>query len=397
MKFTLPSLLSLLSFLSPNRNLPQAQPASKAEMDRQFGLTQQYPDPNDTERTSRAAVDIIAIHGLRARSPQTWLAWKKEGDPESGNVFWLKDEEMLPRFIPDSRILTYDWNANYVKDASKDRFLGHADTLLEHIYQNRLETNRSCRPIIFIASCFGGLLLANALVRANEPHHPQYNQYHPILDLTIGIAFLGTPFRGSWMLGYEFALRLIDQEAERGESHSQELIQYLRTDSRMDARGLPSPLDDVVQRFSEMIHNTKFKSSTDVVCFYETLPTNYESVLKALDNSNMPNESEFDPSGHAVTVPRASACIDGITAIQLEVRHNMLHKHSSPTSNQFQLIVQRLQGFSQKSKYISYSYYRKTVYMPMQIRLLQPRLFCDCLLAWSKINDGYVLPYRLSI
>ncbi|KAI0862783.1 hypothetical protein F4860DRAFT_512383 [Xylaria cubensis] len=311
-------------------------------MDRYLGLTQQYPDPKDTERTRNAVVDIIAIHGLRARSPETWLAWEKEDDPDSGTVFWLKDEKMLPSFIPDSRILTYDWNAHYVKDASKDRFLGHADTLLEHIFQNRVETNRSRHPIIFIASCFGGILLANALVRANEPHHPQHNQYHPILELTTGIAFLGTPFRGSWLLGYEFALRLIDQEIVKGESPSQDLAQYLRPDSRSDRNGLPSPLDDVFQRFSEMIHTPKIKSVTDVVCFYETRPTNYSSVLKALDRNTMPKE--FDPTGHAVTVPRASACIDGITALPLHVRHNMLHKHNSPSSAKFKLVAQRLQA-----------------------------------------------------
>ncbi|KAI0454979.1 hypothetical protein F5B21DRAFT_219011 [Xylaria acuta] len=150
------------------------------------------------------------------------------------------------------------------------------------------------------------------------------------------------------MLGYEFALRLVDQELENGESHSHELIQYLRADSRSDGKGLPSPLNDVVQRFSEMIHSTKIKSVTDVVCFYETRPTNYLSILKALDKNNMPKEVEFDPTGHAITVPRASACIDGITALPLHVRHNMLHKHNSPTSTEFELIVRRHQGFAEK-------------------------------------------------
>jgi hypothetical protein len=79
------------------------------------------------------------MHGLDAQSPKTWIAWEKEDDPSSGDVDWLRDKHMLPSSLPDARILTYDWNANYDTSASSDRFLGHADTLLDRVYVNREE------------------------------------------------------------------------------------------------------------------------------------------------------------------------------------------------------------------------------------------------------------------
>ena len=85
---------------------------------------------------------IIALHGLDAESPKTWIAWKIDGEPDSEDVHWLKDRHMLPNVIPNSRILTYDWNANYDEVASSDTFLGHAQTLLDRIYSNRETTVR---------------------------------------------------------------------------------------------------------------------------------------------------------------------------------------------------------------------------------------------------------------
>jgi hypothetical protein len=83
---------------------------------------------------------IIALHGLDAESPKTWIAWKLDGESDSGDVHWLKDRHMLPDVMPDSRILTYDWNANYDKAASSDTFVGQAETLLDRIYLNRKTT-----------------------------------------------------------------------------------------------------------------------------------------------------------------------------------------------------------------------------------------------------------------
>ena len=77
------------------------------------------------------------MHGLDAQSPKTWIAWVREDDPNSGDVNWLSDEHMLPAAMPEARILTYDWNSNYDRTASRERLFGHADALLERLSRDR--------------------------------------------------------------------------------------------------------------------------------------------------------------------------------------------------------------------------------------------------------------------
>jgi hypothetical protein len=64
---------------------------------------------------------------------------------------------MLPAAIPEARIFTYDWDANYFEEAPVQTLLGHADVLLALVAESRVSKRR---PIIFIASCFGGIVLA---------------------------------------------------------------------------------------------------------------------------------------------------------------------------------------------------------------------------------------------
>jgi hypothetical protein len=71
----------------------------------------------------------------------TWEAWKIDGDPSSGTVHWLKDQFMLPSKIPNSRIFTYDWNANYDKDAATEGLLGHADSFLRKVHMQRSDVS----------------------------------------------------------------------------------------------------------------------------------------------------------------------------------------------------------------------------------------------------------------
>lgn len=80
---------------------------------------------------------IIAIHGLDTQSPKTWIANKDEGS-RVVEVHWLQDPEMLPSKIPDARIFTYDWNSNTFSDAAMEDLFGHADTLLQQLFHERV-------------------------------------------------------------------------------------------------------------------------------------------------------------------------------------------------------------------------------------------------------------------
>ncbi|KAK2612317.1 hypothetical protein QQS21_001743 [Conoideocrella luteorostrata] len=255
------------------------------------------------------------MHGLDAQSPATWIAWKQADDPYSGDVHWLRDNHMLPHFIPNSRILTYDWNASYDKNASSDRFIGYADTLLDRLYVEREQ---------------------KALLRAADEFHPGREKYRPILDCTIGVTFLGTPFQGSWGTGYTAADMRIAAAIESEGEYTQELIQYLRRGSP----DCPGPLDSLVQRFCEMIRhkNSKF----GVVCFYETRHTNFSAKIKRLPKDYA---KKLDANGHGIVVMEDSACLQGVTRIPLDVRHNMLHKFNSPDNDGFQRLVSTLKEF----------------------------------------------------
>jgi hypothetical protein len=67
------------------------------------------------------------------------------------------DSDMLPAAVPEATIYTYDWNANYLEHAPVQTLLGHADILLALIMEHRIS---QIRPVIFVASCFGGLIVA---------------------------------------------------------------------------------------------------------------------------------------------------------------------------------------------------------------------------------------------
>jgi hypothetical protein len=102
---------------------------------------------------------------LGTESPRTWEFKRKGG---VGVVNWLADSDMLLAATPEARIYTYDWDANYFRDAPVKTLLGHADTLFGLVAESR---DAETRPIVFVASCFGGLVLAEVRrhgIRANS-------------------------------------------------------------------------------------------------------------------------------------------------------------------------------------------------------------------------------------
>ena len=80
---------------------------------------------------------IVAIHGLDTGSPRTWVAFENETIPGSRLVHWLKDSDMLPAFVGDVRIFTYDWNANTFNNASHQYFHAHAEQFLQRLNKKR--------------------------------------------------------------------------------------------------------------------------------------------------------------------------------------------------------------------------------------------------------------------
>jgi hypothetical protein len=145
---------------------------------------------NSDKTEANTDVDIIAIHGLNTKSPDTWT-WRASDHSKSVN--WLAD--LLPKEVGAARIFTCDWPADlfqpsYLVQKTIDEY---ALLLLNGIQTELLGVNAAGgegRPILFIASCLGGVILAKALVDNGE-------EYKSIRRATRGIIFLATPFRGT--------------------------------------------------------------------------------------------------------------------------------------------------------------------------------------------------------
>lgn len=141
--------------------------------------------PDKITSGTDTGIDIIAIHGLDATSPETWAFKKSDGQ----TVNWLVDGHMLSREVPGTRIYTCDWPAAMFEANDSVPFgIEEIATSLIHALHD-LISNRD-RKLFFIASCLGGIILMQTLVMAEGNHSA-------IQEATRGIIFLATPFRGT--------------------------------------------------------------------------------------------------------------------------------------------------------------------------------------------------------
>lgn len=69
---------------------------------------------------------------------------------------------MLPSVIKDARIWVFDYNSNYSHDAQTVRVDGLAATLLICMKDRR--DDFESRKIVFIGSCFGGIVVAQVRI-----------------------------------------------------------------------------------------------------------------------------------------------------------------------------------------------------------------------------------------
>lgn len=168
---------------------PSSPAGSDSEPERStqqgVSLRQVNPDKKETDTD----IDIIAIHGLDTKSPDTWT-WRARHPKD--NVNWLADPGMLPSKAGAARIFTCDWPADLLQpsDLVQKTVEEYALLLLEGIHREFNPTRREGRPVFFIASSLGGIILAKALVDAG-------GDYLWLKKATRGIIFLGTPFRGT--------------------------------------------------------------------------------------------------------------------------------------------------------------------------------------------------------
>ena len=220
------------------------------------GLVQLYPV--DKWAGTSANIDIIAIHGLDTRSPDTWI-WRDPDNPKI-RINWLQDPKMLPSIVGPARIFTCDWPADMLQKSIPTTIEESARYLLK-VARGHLERNRRVgidRPVLFIASCLGGTILIKALEM--DLQDDDESDCPSLKTVTRGIIFLATPFLGTAFKRMpEMTLRTWALFKDKTVST---LIDYTRKPT--------SNLDELVHRFDHL----RREKGYHVFTFWEAHETN---------------------------------------------------------------------------------------------------------------------------
>jgi hypothetical protein len=102
---------------------------------------------------------IIAVHGLQTTAAKTWTAYKNSKNAEGGECHWLCDEDMLPKVLPQARIWAFDYNFNYSSNAQHVSVMDLGQVFLDMV-RGKKDGQLGERMLIFIGSCFGGIIVA---------------------------------------------------------------------------------------------------------------------------------------------------------------------------------------------------------------------------------------------
>ncbi|KAI9672821.1 MAG: hypothetical protein M1831_000257 [Alyxoria varia] len=276
-------------------------------------LTQLFPRDDYEGDTT---VDIIAVHGIETQSPKTWTAYERDEEPRGRAVNWLHDENMLPRVLPQARMCTYDYNSRcYSDNAQEVDILDLGQTFLE-VLCTAYHKHIGRRPLAFVGSCFGGIVVAQALERAFRSE----TKYADLLKNTAGVIFLGSPLRGTATAGP--AQQLAYLRGAFGKSTSETLLNGLKEND--------VHLRTVIQDFAEGAISRKLQ----IRCFYETQQTN---IANAAMNRWI---AQIFPK--TMLVSRESACLDGHKRLSLDVRHAMMNKFRGPDDANFVMVSECL-------------------------------------------------------
>ncbi|KAI1482662.1 hypothetical protein F4774DRAFT_370522 [Daldinia eschscholtzii] len=220
------------------------EPASKSssKCDAKHGLFILVDKPPEQDE----GIDIVAIHGLNGHYRKTWAA----ETPNPGRRYnWL--QEALPQAIPSARIMSFGYDsAVFNKSAAEiDEF---ADQFLRGLLGKRCEPGEQARPLLFLCYSLGGIVFKKAIIRARERRY----LYKGILSCVRGVAFFGTPNRGSAAARWAKALASVLNIVSFNSDMNSTLLQNLEKQSNV--------LSNISESFLDRCEGLK------IVSFYET-------------------------------------------------------------------------------------------------------------------------------
>ncbi|KAK4215438.1 hypothetical protein QBC37DRAFT_386350 [Rhypophila decipiens] len=256
--------------------------------------------------------DFIAVHGLNGHRDKTWST--------ASGVNWL--ESILPKDIPNVRILTYGYNARthgsepFIAESLYD----HGKTLVEVLCVDRRRTKTEGRPIVFLAHSLGGLVVKAALTHSNL--HGRDNSLNDIKLSAYGLVFFGTPHSGSSIasLGTKL-LGLVSPVASTSTRH----IKHLHQGSEW--------LRDESSRFAPIIPDF------EIINFYETYP---ERVPIPFIRG-------------VLIVSQLSATLVGNINIALGKSHTELVRYEDRSDSAYQVVLDKLRTLVTKAPKVQIS------------------------------------------
>lgn len=241
-----------------------------------------------------AEIDVCFIHGLTGNRDSTWTV-PGETHP------WPKT--LLPSRLQNARILTYGYDAYVVRKGGAtgtNRLIDHASNLLHDLTADRAACNASSRPLILVAHSLGGLVCKEAalLSRDNPEAH-----LRGVFESLKGIAFMGTPHRGSWMADWA---RIPASALGFVGSANTSLLASMETDSQL--------LESVQVQFLLMVREVREGGRLlEVTCFFEELPMPVAGIV----------------------VSKESATFEGYNSITIHSDHRDLVRFASAEENGF--------------------------------------------------------------
>jgi len=293
LKLAVPEQKEATNHLNPQSIPDNCLPESPSPTTFPDGIEVLYDDPD-------AIVDICFIHGLTGNRMSTWRA-RGQSEP------WPK--ALLPQVLSKARVFTYGYDAYIVSKsvASSNRLVDHAMNLLTDLTNDRISSNTSSRPLIFVAHSLGGLVCKEAiLISRNNPNTHRREVFNQLK----GIIFLGTPHRGSWMADWASvpvsAFGVL-------KSANKSLLRVLQTEDQL--------LESIQIRFSALVREQReVGRRLQIACFFEELPLlNFGQI-----------------------VSKDSATFEGYDPISIHANHRDMVKFSSISETGFKRVVGEL-------------------------------------------------------
>ncbi|KAI0009266.1 armadillo-type protein [Xylariaceae sp. FL0662B] len=282
-------------------------------------ITPVHPPGQDGSETD--SVDIFAIHGLDTNSSDTWKWKNNPNDPHESGVNWLADGYMLPSRVGHSRIFMCDWPAELFEslEFAEHTFEELARLLLDSI----MSCHRETRPILFIASCLGGIILIKALDMATD-------RFNPIKMDTRAIIFLATPFGGT---AFQDVARWAEPSLKAWAK-----FRGRRLTKRLDFVKSGSNLDELIRNFTTFINNGPCEVST----FYEN---GYTDLCRKIPfTSFVPSSSRKQQ-----LVNRESGTLQcDQHPLSLDRTHVQMNKFRGPGDRDYERVVCRIEQCLQR-------------------------------------------------